>query len=308
MASLCERMQGGRVDIVFCFRIGSYDVFEHFPKSSSWQHSRLFVDFDDIESLSIQRELPFLKKTLGFESALIARIAGIEASLLELRIQRKADIISVCSEVDRTRLVSRRGHATVVVIPNSFPRVEALPLRPVGPVAKLLFLGTMSYSPNEDAILYFCQEIYPRIRARYRRAIGLTIVGRRPSANVLALAEDPSITVTGGVDFVEPYYDEADLVVAPIRFGGGTRIKILEALSFRRPVVATTLGAEGLDLKRGRDLEVADDPENFADICVTLLENQNTRFNLATSGRERVGAVYERNLIQGTLVKHIRGL
>jgi glycosyltransferase involved in cell wall biosynthesis len=166
----------------------------------------------------------------------------------------------------------------------------------------------MSYSPNEDAILYFCQEIYPRIRARYRRAIGLTIVGRRPSANVLALAEDPSITVTGGVDFVEPYYDEADLVVAPIRFGGGTRIKILEALSFRRPVVATTLGAEGLDLKRGRDLEVADDPENFADICVTLLENQNTRFNLATSGRERVGAVYERNLIQGTLVKHIRGL
>ncbi|WP_198140814.1 glycosyltransferase family 4 protein [Nitrosospira sp. NpAV] len=308
MTSLCERLRNMHIDIVFCFRIASYDVFEHFPKTSIWQHSRLFVDFDDIESLSIRRELPFAKRILGFESALIVRIAGIEASILESRIQRKADMISVCSEVDRQRLVSRGGRATVVIVPNSFTRMPALPLRPIGTVAKLLFLGTMSYSPNEDAILYFCREIYPHIRKRYRRDIRLTIVGRRPSAKVLALAEDASIVVTGGVDSVEPYYDEADLVVAPIRFGGGTRVKILEALSFGRAVVSTTLGAEGLELMRGRDLELADEPEDFAGICVALLENQGMRFDLARSGRERVGAVYERKQIQHALAKRILDL
>lgn len=308
MTGLCERLRNKHVDIVFCFRIGSYDVFEHFPKTSSCQHSRLFVDFDDIESLSIRRELPFVKGMLGFESTLIVRIAGIEASIVESRIQRKADMISVCSEVDRQRLVSRGYPAAVVVVPNSFPHMPALPLRPIGTAAKLLFLGTMSYSPNEDAILYFCREIYPHIRERYHRDIRLTIVGRRPSAKVLALAEDSSIAVTGGVDSVEPYYDEADLVVAPIRFGGGTRVKILEALSFGRAVVSTTLGAEGLELMRGRHLELADEPEDFASTCVALLENQNMRFDLARSGRERVAAVYERKQIQHALVKRILDL
>ena len=308
VTDLYREFQDKHFDVVFCFRIRSYEMFEQLPKVISWQGSRLFVDFDDIESLSIQRELPFMKKTLGFERSIIARIEGMETLILESRIQRKADMISVCSEVDRERLVSRRCRAAVVVVPNSYPLMPALPLRPIGAVAKLLFLGTMSYPPNEDAILFFCEEIYPRICKAYDGDIQLTIVGRRPGMKVLALADDSSIVVTGGVDSVEPYYDEADLVVAPIRFGGGTRVKILEALSFGRAVVSTTLGAEGLELMGGRDLELADQPSDFASICVALLENQRRRFDLAKYGRERVGAMYERNQIQRTLAKRVLDL
>lgn len=308
MTDLCKRLQNKCFDIVFCFRILSYDVFEHFPKTLSWQRSSLFVDFDDIESLSIRRELPFMKKRLGFESTLIVRIEGIEASILESRIRRNADMISVCSEVDRQRLLSRSYRASIVIVPNSYPCMQPLPLRSIGKVAKLLFVGTMSYPPNEDAILYFCEEIYPHIRKGYRGGIRLTIVGRRPSAKVTALAEDASIVVTGGVDLVEPYYEEADLVVVPIRYGGGTRIKILEALSFGRPVVSTTIGAEGLELTQGRDLEIADEAKEFARISIELLENEDARFQLARSGRERVCAVYERSRIQGELVNHVLGL
>lgn len=186
--------------------------------------------------------------------------------------------------------------------------MPALPLRPVGNVAKLLFVGTISYPPNEDAILYFCERILPHIRNGCRRDIRLTIVGRRPSAKVTALAEGSSIVVAGDVDSVEPYYDEADLVVVPIRYGGGTRIKILEALSFGRPVVSTSIGAEGLELTGGQDLAIADEEKDFASICIDLLENQDARFRLATSGRERVCSTYERGRIQRELAKEVLSL
>lgn len=308
VASICERLQNTCFDIIFCFRILSYEVFQHFPRTLSWRSSRLFVDFDDIESLSIQRELPFLRKRIGFQGALIARIKGIRTSILESMIRRKADMIGVCSEVDRQRLESSRCRASLLVVPNSFPCMPALPLRPVGNVAKLLFVGTISYPPNEDAILYFCERILPHIRNGCRRDIRLTIVGRRPSAKVTALAEGSSIVVAGDVDSVEPYYDEADLVVVPIRYGGGTRIKILEALSFGRPVVSTSIGAEGLELTGGQDLAIADEEKDFASICIDLLENQDARFRLATSGRERVCSTYERGRIQRELAKEVLSL
>ncbi|SFW29835.1 glycosyltransferase family 4 protein [Nitrosovibrio sp. Nv17] len=295
-------------EIVFCFRIRSYEILESLGDLPNWRDSRLFVDFDDIESLSMRRELPFIKRTLGFERTLIARLDTLETSRLESRIARRADMISVCSEVDRQRLVEREGHARITVIPNSYPLMPALPLRPIGPAAKLLFLGTLSYPPNEDAVLFFCRQIYPRIRQIYAGRVRLTIVGRRPGSRVRALAEDPSIVVAGDVESVEPYYDEADLVVAPIRFGGGTRIKILEALSFGRAVVSTTLGAEGLDLTPGHDLRLADEPESFADACVELLQDQDARFRLATAGRARVAAGYGRSHIQRILAQQILDL
>lgn len=305
---LSQRLQSLHFDVVFCFRIRSFEVFESLTKITNFQSKSLFVDFDDIESLSSRRELSFVRKVLGVESTIVACIEVIKTKILESRIQRKVNMISVCSYVDQQRLLSNGCHASVVIIPNSYPRMPALPLRPIGSVAKLLFLGTMSYPPNEDAILFFCEEIFPYIREAYPGDIQLTIVGRRPSERVLAFANDTSILVTGGVDSVEPYYDEADIVVVPIRFGGGTRIKILEALSFGRAVVSTTVGAEGLDLTQGKDIAIADSAKEFALICIELLKNQDKRFSLAHSGRERVAEAYERTKVQHTLIKNIQEL
>jgi glycosyltransferase involved in cell wall biosynthesis len=302
---LSRELQKIAFETVFCFRIRSYVLFEYLYAVGRPRNSKIFVDFDDIESLAIEREIPYLKCTLGFERTLVSRLEAIETAIVESRIQRNVDVISICSEADRLRLESRRPRASIFVLPNAIPKARALPLRPLGPVAKLLFVGTMSFPPNEDAVLYFSEEILPRIRAACHMSVSLTIVGHRPSANVRALAKDSAISVTGGVKSVEPYYDATDLVVAPVRFGGGTRIKILEALAFRRPVVATTLAAEGLQLRPGHDLLIADGAEEFALRCVELLCDESSRFNLATSGRNHAAALYQPSRIQEALAARI---
>ncbi|AWI77032.1 hypothetical protein CEW83_18830 [Parazoarcus communis] len=295
-------------DMAFCFRIRNYPVWQQIQRHTGVTAKRVYVDFDDIESITLARELPFLRQRLGRENSIVAKLERIETLRLEHRIQREADLVSVCSDHDRSELLRRPGAAEIAVVPNSFPFKPALPPSPESGVARIMFLGALSYPPNEDAILHFCDSIYPLIRRELGDRVSLTIVGRRPRPCVQELGGRNAIIVTGGVDSVEPYYAEADLVIAPIRFGGGTRIKILEALSYGRAVVSTTIGAEGLDLEPGRDLLQADSPEKFATACVELLRDPIRRDELATSGRSRVLDLYSRTAIQNKLTAIVSNL
>jgi len=149
--------------------------------------------------------------------------------------------------------------------------------RPSGTVAQsrhnIVFTGSMDWMPNEDGMAWFVDEILPTIRRDVPDAT-LTIVGRRPSAKVQALAEGrPYVTVTGTVPDVRPFLEEAAVVVVPLRIGGGTRIKIYEAMGMERAVVSTTIGAEGLDVRNGEQILLADDPSRFADSVVSLLRD-----------------------------------
>lgn len=147
----------------------------------------------------------------------------------------------------------------------------------------LLFLGSMDWMPNIDGILWFAAEIFPRILAR-RPGTTLTICGRRPSPEVKNLAAvQPGITVTGTVDDVRPYLWGARASIVPLRIGGGTRLKIYEAMAAALPAISTTIGAEGLTYTDGRHLHIADSPEAFAGRCVELL---NTPAAAAEMGRE----------------------
>ncbi len=294
-----------KFDLVFCFRLRSFCVWEIFRANSALPAPRVFVDFDDIESIAIRREIAYERTRVGFEQSCISRLDALEAAFIESRAQRTADFVSVCSELDRERLKSRGCAAEIVTLPNSCLLPTALSLRAKGPVARLLFVGTMSYAPNCDALFYFCEQIFPLIRLHCRFAVELVAVGRNPGPEVLALAQEPTIKVLADVESVQPYYDDSDLVIAPIRFGGGTRIKILEAMAFQRAVVSTTLGAEGLDLVPGRDVAIADTPEAFAKTCVQLLEDDERRHQLALHGRQRVAAVYDRSRIQQQLISKI---
>jgi glycosyltransferase involved in cell wall biosynthesis len=166
----------------------------------------------------------------------------------------------------------------------------------------------MSYQPNEDGILFFCAEILPLIRQRTPQRVVLEVVGRGPSARVAALGKDDTITVTGEVETVEPCYERADVVVVPLRFGGGTRIKILEALALGKPVVSTSIGAEGLDLVDGRDILIADDPEGFAAACLRLMADPILRSRIAESGRQRFIECYESRRVQDNLRKALQSL
>ncbi len=136
---------------------------------------------------------------------------------------------------------------------------------------EIVFTGSMDWMPNEDAIRWFVQDILPRIQARVP-TVSLTVVGRNPPTAVRAIADsDPNIIVTGSVPDVRPYIERAAMFVVPIRIGGGTRLKIFEAMAMERPVVSTTIGAEGLPVRDGIDTILADEPESFANAVVALL-------------------------------------
>lgn len=152
----------------------------------------------------------------------------------------------------------------------------------------ILFLGSMDWMPNIDAIHYFVRSIYPLIKAEIPEA-RLNVVGRSPIESVRKLAdEDPSIRVTGTVADTRPFISRAACAVVPIRVGGGTRIKIYEMMAMEKPVISTTVGAEGLSYTNGENILIADDDKRFSEHVIRLLRNDMERINIGRRAREFV--------------------
>jgi sugar transferase (PEP-CTERM/EpsH1 system associated) len=152
----------------------------------------------------------------------------------------------------------------------------------------LVFTGSMDWLPNEDAIRFFTRDVLPLVRAQVPD-VTLTVVGRNPPAHIRALADEASaIRVTGSVPDVRPYLEGASVFVVPIRIGGGTRLKIYEAMAMELPVVSTTVGAEGLPLRSGVDAILADEPADLATAIVKLLRDPALVRRIGQTGAERV--------------------
>jgi len=159
-------------------------------------------------------------------------------------------------------------------------------------VADLVFVGSMDWMPSIDAMKFFTSDVLPLIR-KERPDCTLAIVGRSPSRAILALAEqDPRIQVTGTVPDVRPYMWGATVSIVPIRIGGGTRLKIYEAMAAGLPVVSTTVGAEGLDVSDPVNIRLADTPEAFAAACLNLLNDKTERRRQAAAAEELVRTKY----------------
>ena len=157
-----------------------------------------------------------------------------------------------------------------------------------GPGADLVFVGSMDWLPNVDGILYFVREILPSIR-RHRPQTTLAIVGRTPPPGILQLArEDPRIQVTGTVADIRPYLWNSAVAIVPLRIGGGTRLKIYEAMAAQIPVVSTTIGAEGLTVHPPADILIANPPDRFAAHCLELLASPGTRTRISRAAWEMV--------------------
>jgi len=149
------------------------------------------------------------------------------------------------------------------------------------PEVDLVFVGSMDWSPNVDGMLLFCREILPLIRKK-KPGCTVSIVGRDPVASIRALGEnDPLIRVWGTVPDVRPHLWNAKVSIVPLRIGGGTRLKIYEAQAARVPVVSTTIGAEGLFIEQGRNIHIADVPDEFAARCLDLLGSAAQRQHMA---------------------------
>ena len=165
---------------------------------------------------------------------------------------------------------------------------------------QLVFTGSMDWLPNEDAVLFFCRSILPHIRAQEPETT-FSIVGRAPTPAVRALAALPGVTVTGRVPDIRPHVREAAVVVVPLRIGGGTRLKIFEAMAMGRVVVSTPVGAEGLSLTNGTELLVAHDPADFAHAVVRLLRDPDLRAGLASAAQARVVNHFDWSCVAGAL-------
>jgi len=161
-----------------------------------------------------------------------------------------------------------------------------------GEVDNIVFTGSMDWMPNEDGIIYFAEEILPFIRMQ-RPDAKLWVVGRNPSRRIKALAEaDAGIRITGRVDDIRPFVARASVYVVPLRVGGGTRLKIFEAMAMGKAVVSTTIGAEGLPLTNNTDIILADNPQHFANAVCRLLESGDERARIGKAARKLVEENY----------------
>ena len=173
----------------------------------------------------------------------------------------------------------------VQCVPTLFDVSAARPMPDPGG-RTLVFAGAMAHQPNADAMLYFVREVLPIIHADVPQA-ELVIVGRDVPPSIAKL-RSPRVRVTGRVESVEPYLQSAAVYVAPLRFGSGIKIKILEALAYGKALVTTSVGAEGIEIEHRRHCLIADNPNDFAESAIALLRDPNLREGLGKAGRSRV--------------------
>lgn len=252
----------------------------------------------DLESLKLRRQLQW--EDVGRLRRIIGRIDAARWERLE---QQAADTItsfSLCSE-DEVRVLGREAWVT----PNCFERPDPV-LAGQTCCGSLLFVGSLSYAPNIDGLRYFANDILPLIVAA-RPEVRLRVIGAGLAVDD-PLHEALNVEILGPVDDTAPYLRTAQLVVVPLRWGAGTRIKILEAFAHGVPVVSTPLGAEGLDVHPGRDLLLADGCEEFALACLSILSDNGLAQALVAHAHETFLARYEARVVTERLTARVQQL
>lgn len=221
----------------------------------------------------------------------------------ESRQLGRFDGVLAVSDADRTtfaRLYPDVIRRPVHVVPTGVDTEFFAPSSSTPRARNLVFTGSMDWLPNEDAMLFFCREILPLVRAE-EPDVTLTIVGRAPTPAVQKLAENAGVAVTGRVDDVRPYVRDAAAYIVPLRIGGGTRLKIFEAMAMGKAVISTSIGAEGLPVEHGEQILIADDPRTFARSVVHLLRDLDRRGRLEAAARALVLEHYDWSAVAGQL-------
>lgn len=258
-------------------------VFTHNVEAEIWRR------YTETQTGTVGRYLYGLqyRRMLRFEEQTLARFDGILA----------------VSEADRRTIEMLYPGAMrerVHVIPTGVDTKFFTPT-PSAPASRsLVFTGSMDWLPNVDAMVQFCRDVLPLIRAEEPHAT-LSIVGRSPTPAVVRLGQERGVTVTGRVDDVRPYVRDGAVYVVPLRIGGGTRLKIFEAMAMGKAIVSTAVGAEGLPVRTHEHLEIADDPRDCAAAVVRLLRDVDRRRALETAARALVVQAYDWSAVAGDL-------
>ncbi len=231
-------------------------LFQHNVESALWQR------------MATTESNPLRKMSYTLEAARMSRY--------ERRTLARFHHIIAVSENDRQQMLGMDPTCEITVVPTGVDtqQFKVAPASSATP-PRIVFTGSMDWEPNIDAVEYFCGQIWPRVLAEFPDAL-FQIVGRNPFAKVQRLASK-SVQVTGTVPSVTDYLRDATVVIVPLRIGGGTRLKIYEAMAMGKALVSTSIGAEGLAFENGRDLLLADDASSFADAILLLLRDAPVR-------------------------------
>lgn len=250
--------------------------------------SRIVLNLYDLESVLLERQAATLPMGL---TRMLYKDAARRMARLERTLVREADLIWTVSEIERQQLLDQNPDLPVYLAPGGVDCDSAQPL-PFGQGEEILFVGNYGYYPNVDGVLYFVNHVFPIVLRRNPNAV-CRIIGRQPGPQIKALHNPPSVLVSGEVDDVKPFYESCRLSVVPLRSGGGTRLKILESMALSRPVVSTTIGAEGIEIEHGRNILIADSPLEIAEAVCRLLDNPTLAKALAKEGRQLVEDKYD---------------
>jgi glycosyltransferase involved in cell wall biosynthesis len=300
------RVTSGRYDLVWFFGARPWVL------SGEAVLAPTVLDLDDLEDQKIVARLSAAKGPAVGWSKRVRRtgstmVAGEEIRRwrrLERRAAERVSAVAVCSELDAGR-ARANGVTGVAVVPNGYPAVE----QPVGRSAvgeppTLLFQGLLRYPPNIAAARFLADEIAPVLRALVPDA-SVRLVGDHHD-DLSALDDPPRVSVVGRVPDITTELARADVVIVPLLSGSGTRVKILEAFAHRIPVVSTTLGAEGLGVRDGVHLLIADSATTLAEACRRLLTDVSLRAELTARAWTHFNAHFSSDVVEGTVAELAR--
>jgi glycosyltransferase involved in cell wall biosynthesis len=281
-----------RYDVVHVERLYVAPVVERSASLPAASRPRLVLDCDDDDATAYRQFAAIERRRGQAEAAAWAEAEAVAFSVMAHNMLGCFDLVFAASHIAAASL-STHG-VKVAVVPNVAP-AGSVPMqrRKKHGYRTILFVGSMGYTPNDDAAHWLLTRVWPRLRRLSRTPVRLMIVGGNPSARLLRLAQRSDVVVTGAVAETARYYGIADLAVIPVRAGSGTRIKLLEAAAHGVPVVSTTLGAQGTTFRHGHELLLADTEERFARACVELLRDCSRASRIARRARIRIALDYD---------------
>lgn len=265
------------------------------PKSC---RAPLFFDLDDVEHVSFGRRLLF---SPGYANERLQLFHWPNLMLTEIRAIRRATETFVCSEKDMRYLRRISRNANISVVPNSV--IVGQPLSPAASPT-MLFVGSFTFRPNVEAAELMLRTVWPTVREHVPDA-RLLIVGNWPERISGFSETQEGVTFTGFVDDLKPIYESARLVCCPIRYGSGTRVKIIEAAAYGRAVVSTAVGAEGLEFEHGTEIIVESDISRMAEKCVGLLKSPARCIDIGLKANAKARQLYGRTEVTARVAKRM---
>lgn len=278
---------GVEFEVIHVFRLYMTPFAEPFLGKGS--RVRMQLDLDDIESRTHQAISDLHEQIGNRKNAEFIAEDARRYKYLERKLLPKFERVFVCSDDDRAILLKIFSNLRVEVVPNvvRLPEIGSNGLSKTP--FRFLFIGSLDYFPNHEGIIYFCTEIIPELRKRSLQEFRVDIVGSGSLKKLTAqIGNIPEVNLLGYVEDIAEVYQNAEAVIVPVRGGGGTRIKILEAFSYKKPVVSTSIGTAGIGAKHEEHILIADTQERFAMSCIKLMQDSQLRFRLGQAGFDLV--------------------